>query len=66
MRECFNEKCHFLKALVRYLGHIISEAGIEPLKDRIEAINNFGVPKNVKDVQSFLGMCAYYAKLDCT
>ena len=29
-------KCSFLKAHIQYLGHIISEEGIEPVPEKLE------------------------------
>ena len=42
-----------------YLGHIVSESGIETDKTMIEAIKIWPVPKSIKDVRSFLGFTAY-------
>lgn len=55
-------KCHFLKSELNYLGHIISSNGILPNKNNIKAIENFPIPKTIKQLQSFLGMANYYRK----
>ncbi|MEJ2229930.1 MAG: pol polyprotein, partial [Nitrospirales bacterium] len=55
-------KCIFLHPEVRYLGHIISERGVEVIKDKIQIIQDFPAPTKHKHVETFLGMCAYYAK----
>ena len=38
----------------------MSSKGILPDPDKISAIKSFLVPKAVKDVQRFLGLCTYY------
>lgn len=56
------DKCEFLKKEVTYLGHTITNAGVEPDKNKVEAIKKFRPPTNVKEVKSFLGMIGYYRK----
>jgi hypothetical protein len=53
-------KCEFFKESVKYLGHIISSKGIATDPKKVESIQNWPVPKNIKDLQSFLGLCNYY------
>jgi len=55
-------KCEFLRKEVMYLGHIISEKGISSDPSKLEAIQNFPVPKKIKDVQSFIGLAGYYRR----
>ena len=55
-------KCKFAIKNVKYLGHIISEDGIKVDPDKTMAVSSFPVPKTVKEVRSFLGMCNYYRK----
>lgn len=56
------DKSEFLKKEVSYLGHIITTKGIKPNPDKIEAILNFPIPKNPKEIKSFLGLIGYYRK----
>ena len=55
-------KCNLLSNQVVFLGHIISEKGIIPDKQKIEAVENFGRPRNKKDVKSFLGLASYFRR----
>ena len=55
-------KCEFLKSRVTYLGHIVSEFGIETDPDKIQAIKMWPIPKSTKDVRSFLGFTGYYRR----
>lgn len=56
------KKCQFFKKSVEYLGHIISGDGIRPDPAKFSIIEEWPVPKTVKDVQSFLGLVNYYRR----
>ncbi|KAK3100349.1 hypothetical protein FSP39_018534 [Pinctada imbricata] len=55
-------KCHFAATTVKYLGHVISNKGIKVDSDKTAAVATYPVPKSIKHVRSFLGMCNYYRK----
>ena len=55
-------KCHFAYPQVTYLGHIVSRNGIQPDPDKVSAVRDFPIPRNVKDVHSFLGLANYYRR----
>ena len=55
-------KCEFLKSEVTYLGHVVSEEGIQTDPEKLEAIRTWPVPQNVKEVRSFLGFTGYYRR----
>jgi hypothetical protein len=42
------------------LGHIISKDGIAVDLEKIEAIREWSVPKNVIEVRSFMGLAGHY------
>ena len=44
---------------IAFLGHIISQTGIQADPSKVEKILNWPVPKNVKEVQQFLGLVKY-------
>ena len=56
------DKCEFFKSNVEFLGFIISEQGVKSNPNKVEAINNFPMPKTLKDLKSFLGMSGYYRR----
>jgi len=62
------EKCRFFQKKLKYLGHVISEAGVQPDPDKVDAILNISVPKTPKQLKSFLGLPGYYRKFikDCS
>jgi len=47
---------------VTYLGHIISKDEISPDPAKLSAVKNFPTPKEIKDVQSFIGLAGYWQK----
>ena len=55
------EKCSFMLPSVEYLGYKISEKGLQPTDEKIIAIKNAPVPKNVSQLKSFLGLINYYS-----
>jgi len=51
-----------LKTELSYLGHVVSGEGVKPDPHKIQAINEFPIPRNKMDVKSFLGLAGYYRK----
>lgn len=55
-------KCTFAANSVKYLGHIIENNSIRPLKDYLVAVKKFPIPETRKNVRQFLGKIHYYHK----
>lgn len=45
---------------VSYLGLTISESGISTNPNKVEAVLDMPVPKDIKQLESFLGMANFY------
>ena len=45
-----------------YLGHIINGDGVAMQSGKIQVFVGWLTPRNVKDVQGFLGLIGYYCK----
>lgn len=56
------DKCQFCQPKVKYVGHIVSAAGIATDPDKIKAVTQWQPPTRLKSLQSFLGFCGYYRK----
>lgn len=56
------QKSKFFQLEVKFLGHVISPDGIKPDPEKIKSIKNFSCPRNVKELQSFLGFVNFYTK----
>ncbi|TYK04972.1 Transposon Tf2-6 polyprotein [Cucumis melo var. makuwa] len=57
-------KCNFAKKRVNYLGHVISEKGVEVDLEKIRAISEWPIPTNVREVRGFLGLTRYYCRFE--
>ena len=55
-------KSQFIAPAVNYLGHVISENGVAPDRNKIEAILQMKPPTTVKEVRSLIGSCNYYRR----
>ncbi|CAF1519589.1 unnamed protein product, partial [Adineta steineri] len=60
--RCNPEKCSFFQNQVSYLGFIIDSHGKRPDPSRVTAIINMPAPRNVKEVEAFIGKVNYYGK----
>ena len=56
---CNLKKCHFYLLEIDFLGHHISEWGIEPNSAKVERIMKWPIPKSTTDVYAFLGLVQY-------
>lgn len=56
------DKCILAKEKVRYLGFEISSAGIAPLTERVQAIQDYPKPKTIADLRRFLGILNFYRR----
>ncbi|XP_058456818.1 uncharacterized protein K02A2.6-like [Malaya genurostris] len=56
------EKCQIGKPSVIFMGHSLSEKGILPMNDKVDAIQRFRNPRNVKELRSFMGLVNYVGK----
>ena len=52
-------KCEFFKTKVKYLGHVVSQDGVETDPDKISALSSWPVPTNIKALRSYLGFTGY-------
>ena len=56
------KKCSFCQERVKYVGHIVSEQGIETDPEKIEKVRDWPRPETAEDVRRFLGFCGYYRR----
>jgi len=55
-------KCEFGVSETTFLGHHVSADGIRPIMKHVEAIRQFSPPKDIKELQRFLGLVNFYRK----
>jgi len=56
------EKCKWKVREVEFLGVVIGPKGVEMQKKKVEGVLNWPVPRNIKEVQKFLGLANYYRR----
>ncbi|KAI5752219.1 hypothetical protein M8J77_014983 [Diaphorina citri] len=56
------DKTNFLCKEVAFLGHLVTPSGVKPNPDKINAVKNYPIPKNTKQLKGFLGLLGYYRK----
>ena len=56
------EKCKWKVREVEFLGVVIGPKGVEMQREKVEGVLNWLVPRNVKEVQKFLGLTNYYRR----
>jgi len=54
------EKCRWKVKEVGFLGVVISPKGVEMQKEKVKGVLSWPAPKNIKEVQKFLGLANYY------
>lgn len=65
LREGFRlkfSKCIFASSYAKYLGHIIENNSLRPLKDYLTAVKDFPPPETRKQVRQFLGKINFHHK----
>ncbi len=55
-------KCFLLRPEVRFLGHIISSKGIHVDMDKVQCLEAWPKPTNVRQVRQLLGFMSYYRR----
>ncbi len=55
-------KCVFAVPSLKFLGHMVDEAGITPLPRHIAAVQDCPLPTDIKQLQPFLGLINFYRR----
>ena len=55
-------KCQIFQSEVAYLGHLISQDGIRPLPDYVQAVKDWPIPTTKSEARVFLGKIGYYRR----
>ena len=56
------EKCKWKVREVEFLEVVIEPKGVKMQREKVEGVLNWPVPRNVKEVQKFLGLANYYRR----
>ena len=55
-------KCVLFRTEIKFLGHLVSAAGVQPLTDKVSAISDWPTPRCIRDVRAFYGLIGYYRR----
>lgn len=56
------KKCKLLQTEVKYVGHIVSEQGVQADPEKIDKIKNWPTPNNAEEVRKFTSFAGYYRR----
>ena len=54
-----SDKFQFRQPKVKFYGHTLSDKGIQPCEDKLQAIKDLKAPESVKELMTILGMVTY-------
>lgn len=57
-----HNKCEFGKERMAYLGHVVSGDGVFVDLEKVKAMTEWAIPKNLRELRGFLGLTGYYRK----
>ena len=55
-------KCVLFRREIQFLGHLVNASGVQPLPDKVAAIEEWPTPRCLREVRAFLGLIGYYRK----
>ena len=55
------DKTQFFLRKLKFLGHVISEQGIQPVAKRVKDLENLKYPESKRDVMKILGCLDFYS-----
>ena len=56
-------KCEIAQPELGYVGYILSEKGVAASPDKLTAVRQYPIRKNVKNVRAFIGLASFYRRL---
>jgi len=56
-------KCVLFKTEIKFLGHLVTASGVQPLPDKVAAIQDWPIQRCLRDVWAFYGFIGYYRRL---
>ena len=45
---------------IEYLGHVVFDEGVQPLSDKVQAIQQWPQPRTARALCGFLGLAGFY------
>jgi len=57
-----SSKCSFHRDKIEFLGFIIGAEGLQMDESKVQVIRDWPIPRQIKDIQSFLGFANFYRR----
>ena len=57
------DKCQVKKPIITYVGHLVTDQGLQPDPEKVRAVRSMPVPGSKEDVRRFLVFVQYLSKL---
>ena len=54
------KKCHFFKKELAFLEHVVGADGVKPDPDKIAAVKDHSVPKDIRKLRQFVELAPYF------
>lgn len=55
-------KCDFGNTLIQYLGHTITNTGVQMDSEKVEVVLSWQLPNTLKGHRGFIGLTGYYRR----
>lgn len=55
-------KCEFVAPQLKFLGHIISAAGVRPDPDKVKALTEWQLPQTITNLRAFIGLATVFKR----
>ena len=55
-------KCSFAQKHIEYLGHIVAGDGVQPIPDKVQAIQRWPQSRTARALRGFLGLVGFYRR----
>ncbi|GBG58720.1 hypothetical protein CBR_g121 [Chara braunii] len=56
------EKCHFFLSTISFLGHVVTDKGLQPEPQKVAAVRDAPVPTTITQVRAFFSLASYYRR----
>ncbi|KAL7841975.1 hypothetical protein SRHO_G00236640 [Serrasalmus rhombeus] len=54
------DKCCFMRRELEFLGHRIGGEGISTMEEKVQVVQDWPTPSNLRELKSFIGLASYY------